>query len=49
MARTIRLRRSWSWSVGGTGKYPSLCRGRKPRLNPVSLPLFQIPSSESMK
>jgi len=45
----ISERRSCSLSVGGTGKYPSLKRGRKARFGPESAPEFQMPSSESMK
>ena len=41
---TISERRSWYWSMGGTGKYPSLYRILLPRLGPSPLPEFQNPS-----
>ena len=35
-------------SVGGTGKYPSFGRGLWPRFGASSLPVFQLPSLESI-
>ena len=45
--RIISDRRSWKWSMGGTGKYPSLYRGLNPRFGFSSVFEFQIPSTES--
>ena len=42
----MSARRSWSTSVGGTGKYPSLWRTLWPRFGPA-LPVFHAASSES--
>ncbi len=50
---TISERRSCAWSIGGTGKYPSLYRGLYPRFgepsSSYSRPEFHTPSVESRK
>ena len=35
-------------SVGGTGKYPSFGRGLWPKFGASSVPVFQLPSLESI-